>query len=295
MPGTCTSRRALRRLAAITAAGAALVTLAAPAAAAADSASASVGSSQVTCTSRQPKLAARLSQDIADALRGSRGSSALALYDRPTDTSCTFRGDATFDSASVVKVTVLGALLRKATAEHRGLTPAEVDLTTAMITKSDNDATSALWREVGHKDIQRFLSLAGMWHTVPGPQGLWGHTQITADDQLQLLRILTSDNSVLDRNARSYVLGLMNRVIPDQRWGVPAGVSGTATVHVKNGWLPRATNGWRVHSIGAFTGGGHDYAIVVLSHDNRSMKEGIATIESAAGVINRDLPPPPTA
>lgn len=292
MPGMRISSCALRRLAAITAAGAALAALAAPSAAAADSASAPVGGSQVTCTSRHPRLAARLSQDIADALRGRQGSSALAVYDRPTETSCTFRGDATFDSASVVKVTVLGALLHKVTAEHRALTSTEVDLTTAMITKSDNDATSALWREVGHTDIQRFLSLAGMGHTVPGPEGLWGHTQITADDQLQLLRTLTSDNSVLDRNARSYVLGLMNRVVPDQRWGVPAGASGTATVHVKNGWLPRATNGWRIHSIGAFTGGGHDYGIVVLSHGNRSMKEGIATIEGAAGVINRDLSTP---
>ena len=30
-------------------------------------------------------------------------------------------------------------------------------------------------------------------------------------------------------------------------------------MHVKNGWLSRATHGWRVNSVGAFTGHGHDY------------------------------------
>jgi beta-lactamase class A len=287
------TRRVRQGLATVIAAGTAVVALAATAPAATSTAGASVGSSQVTCTSRQPGLAARLSQDVAGALRGRQGASALALYDRPTATSCAFRDDARFDSASVVKVTVLGALLRKAGEEHRTLTPHEVDLTTAMITKSDNNATSVLWQQVGHQGIQHFLSLAGMRDTVPAPDGNWGLTQITAADQLTLLRLLTSANPVLDQNARAYALGLMSRVVPDQRWGVTAGAPDTATAHLKNGWLPRATNGWRVHSVGVFTGGGHDYGIVVLSDGNRSMNDGIATIEGAARVINRDLASPP--
>lgn len=76
--------------------------------------------------------------------------------------------------------------------------------------------------------------------------------------------------------------------------GVSAGAPGTATVHLKNGWLPRATNGWRVHSIGAFTGGGHEYEIVVLSHGNRTMNDGVATVEGASRIINRDLNAPKT-
>ncbi|WP_327328615.1 class A beta-lactamase-related serine hydrolase [Streptomyces sp. NBC_01210] len=297
MLGTHISRRARRGLATALVVGTTLAALATAAPAEASTAGATVGGAQVTCTSRLPGLAGRLSKDIAGALHGRQGASALALYDRTTATSCTYKADATFDSASVVKATVLGALLRLAMEEHRSLTPHEVDLTTAMITKSDNDATSALWRQIGPKGIQHFLTLAGMRDTVAGPKGYWGRTQITASDELKLLRLLTSDNSVLDRNARTYALGLMNRVVPDQRWGVSAGAPGSATVHLKNGWLPRATKGWRVHSIGAFTGGGHEYAIVVLSHGNRSMNDGIATIEGAARIINRDLtlPKVPTA
>jgi beta-lactamase class A len=173
--------------------------------------------------------------------------------------------------------------------QHRALTAREVELTTAMITKSDNDATNTLWHQIGHTGIQHFLTLAGMGDTVPGPKGYWGHTQVTAADQLKLLRLLTSDNSVLDRHARTYALRLMNRVVPEQRWGTPAGAPATATVQVKNGWLPRDTHGWRVHSVGVFTGGGHDYGMVVLSQDNRTMDDGVATVEGAARAVNRDL------
>ncbi|MER5826656.1 serine hydrolase, partial [Streptomyces mirabilis] len=248
-----------------------------------------VGGSQVKCTSQRPGLAARLSKDIAGALHGRDHAAALALYDRATGTSCDFRADTAFDSASVVKVTILGALLRQSMEQHRALTAHEVELTTAMITKSDNDATNALWHQIGHAGIQHFLTLAGMGDTVPGPKDYWGHTQVTAEDQLRLLRLLTSDNSVLDRDARTYALRLMNRVVPEQRWGTPAGAPATATVQVKNGWLPRDTHGWRVHSVGVFTGGGHDYGLVVLSQDNRTMADGVTTVEGAAHAVNRDL------
>ncbi|MFH8734231.1 MULTISPECIES: serine hydrolase [unclassified Streptomyces] len=288
-------RRAKQGLAAALAAGSALTAFAAAApaqagaAAGTSSAATSVGGSPVRCTSHRPGLADRLERDIAASLHGHGKASALALYDRTTDTSCAFRADTAFDSASVVKVTILGALLRQVADENRHLTSREVDLTTAMITKSDNAATNALWHQIGHDGIQHFLNLAGMRDTVPGPKGAWGRTQITAGDQVKLLRLLTSETNVLGARSRSYALRLMNRVVPDQRWGTPAGAPGTATVHVKNGWLPRSTNGWRVHSVGVFTGGGHDYGMAVLSHDNRTMENGVATVERAARVINRDL------
>jgi Beta-lactamase class A len=229
MPDMHALRRARRGLAAAAAAGSALAALfaATPAQAstadATSEATATVGGSQVKCTSQRPGLAARLSKDIAGALHGRDHAAALALYDRATGTSCDFRADTAFDSASVVKVTILGALLRQSMEQHRALTAHEVELTTAMITKSDNDATNALWHQIGHAGIQHFLTLAGMGDTVPGPKGYWGHTQVTAEDQLRLLRLLTSDNSVLDRDARTYALRLMNRVVPEQRWGTPAG------------------------------------------------------------------------
>ena len=60
-------------------------------------------------------------------------------------------------------------------------------------------------------------------------------------------------------------------------------------MHVKNGWLPLATHGWRINSIGGFTGHGGDYSIVVLTQDNPTMAYGTATIEAIAQAINHDL------
>ncbi|MGX1757144.1 serine hydrolase [Streptomyces lydicus] len=289
MHGSRIATRTRRGLAAAVAAGALLTALTTATSASASTSSTPVGDSRVVCTSKKPGLAPTLSQDIADALHGRKGASALAIYDRPTRTRCEFKAGTHFDSASVVKVTVLGALLRQSQEAHRKLTPHEVKRTTAMITKSDNDATSALWHQIGPAGIKRFLSLAGMGHTVPGAGKAWGLTQVTAADQLTLMQLLTTDNAVLTAPSRGYALDLMHRVAPDQRWGVPAGAPATASVHVKNGWLPRDTGGWRVNSVGSFTGGGHDYGMAVLSTGSRTMDYGVDTVESAARVVHRDL------
>ncbi|MGY4969724.1 serine hydrolase [Streptomyces nigrescens] len=289
MHGSRISTSARRGLAAVVAAGSLLTVLTTATPASAGSASTPVGGSKVVCTSKKPGLAPALSQDIADALHGREGASALAVYDRRTRTHCEFKAGTHFDSASVVKVTVLAALLRQAEEAHRKLTPHEKRLATAMITKSDNKATTALWRRVGPAGIKHFLSLAGMRHTVPGTRGAWGLTQITAADQLTLMQLLTTDNRVLTAASRGYALDLMHRVVPDQRWGVPAGAPDPDAVHVKNGWLPRKTDGWRVNSVGTFNGSGNDYGMAVLSTGNHTMDDGVATVERAARVIHRDL------
>ena len=238
-----------------------------------------------------PALAARLTSDINAARRG-RSSTVAVRVDAPAKgVGCWLNDRSHFDSASVVKVTILGALLRKALDQHRYLTSTEAAEARAMITVSDNDAASALWAELGRSYLQHFLDLATMAQTVLGPGGYWGLTQITAYDQIKLLRLLLNPNPVLDTASRSYALRLMAQVIASQRWGVPAGAPASLTVHVKNGWLPRATHSWRIHSIGCFTGPGAGYSIVMLTQDNPTMAYGIATIEAIARAVNHDLNP----
>ena len=106
-----------------------------------------------------------------------------------------------------------------------------------------------------------------------------------------VLELLLNSNSVLDGSSRSLVLQLMAEVIPSQRWGVPAGAPTSLTVHVKNGWLPLAPYGWRINSIGCFTGRGGGYSIVVLTQDNPSMIYGIDTVQAVARAVNQDLNP----
>ncbi|RZU24752.1 serine hydrolase [Streptomyces sp. BK239] len=243
----------------------------------------------VSCTSAKAGLAAKLKKDITAALAGRAGTVAVGLYDRSTNTTCTLRASTAFDSASVVKVTVLSALLWDAQKTKRGLTARERTLATAMITKSDNASTTALWNQLGLTKIRGFLAAAKMTQTKPGANGYWGLTQITVTDEQKLLGLLTARNAVLLDSSRAYVLRLMGQVVASQRWGTPYGKPANVTLQVKNGWLSRATNGWRVHSLGTFKGGGHDYQITVLTQGNSTMNYGIATIQGVAKVIHRDL------
>ncbi|MFF3844622.1 serine hydrolase [Streptomyces sp. NPDC002328] len=243
----------------------------------------------VSCTSAKAGLAAKLQKDITAALAGRKGTVAVGVYDRTTNTTCGLRASTAFDSASVVKVTVLGALMWDAQKTKRGLTARERTLATAMITKSDNASTTALWNQLGLTKIKGFLAAAKMTQTKPGANGYWGLTQITVTDEQKLLRLLTAKNAVLLDSSRAYVNRLMGQVVAGQRWGTPYGKPANVTLQVKNGWLSRATNGWRVHSVGHFKGGGHDYHITVLTHGNSTMNYGIATIQGVAKVVHRDL------
>jgi beta-lactamase class A len=235
------------------------------------------------------ELASRLSGDIKAALAGRSDTVSVTVYDRVSGVICRLDEGYQYYSASVVKATILAALLRWHQETGKPLTTKEKQLATLMITQSDNDAASALWAEVGHARMQHFLDLAKMTETVLDPDGAWGLTLITARDELTLLRLLTKANSVLTDASRDYELGLMARVIPAQRWGVPAGAPPGVTVYVKNGWLPLASGGWHINSIGAFLGHGRDYMIVVLSNNNPTMAYGVATVEAVARVVHRDL------
>ncbi|MFF4355954.1 serine hydrolase [Streptomyces sp. NPDC001604] len=243
----------------------------------------------VSCTSSKAALATKLQKDITAALANRTGTVSVGLYDRSTNTTCSLRATSSYDSASAVKVTVLATLLWDAKKHNRYLTDTEASLAKAMITKSDNDATSKLWKQLGLTKIKGFLSAAAMTKTVPGANGYWGLTQINVTDEQKLLKLITAPNAVLSDNSRAYILKLMSQVISSQRWGTPYGAPSGVSVHVKNGWLQRSTHGWRVHSLGTFNGGGHDYMITVLTWGNSTMSYGINTIQGVAKVIHRDL------
>ena len=238
------------------------------------------------------KIAARMSRGLRSVLHRRASIVAIRVQDPYLGIGCWYRESRHFDSASAVKATILGALLRKAEAGHRALTTRERRLARLMITESDNGAATALWNDVGRYRLGRFLQLTGMRQTILGPTGYWGLTRITAHDELILLRHLLRPNPVLTKAARRYELHLMARVVPAQRWGVPAGVPGDFTVHVKNGWAPLAPfPGWFVNSIGCFTHAGQNYSVVVLTQGNPTMGYGVATVQDLAEVINRGLNP----
>lgn len=197
--------------------------------------------------------------------------------------------DAPYDTASIIKVDILAALLLQAQDAGRGLTQQERTQTEAMIERSDNDAASALWRQIGlAPGLEAANKRLGLSSTVGGPGGTWGLTRTTATDQIRLLRAVFADTGtssgiepVLAKTSRNYIRTLMTRIAAGQSWGVSAASdSGWA---LKNGWLQRSTTGlWDINSVGQVTSGTHHYLVAVLSDGNASMTGGIATVERAA-------------
>jgi beta-lactamase class A len=268
-----------------------LATGAAPDGTAAEAAtmtSAAAAAPLCTAPTAHAALAATLSRDISAAIRGRAGHIAIRVEDVRTGVECRYNEGSRSHSASVVKATILAALLYWRQRTHTSLTSKEKAEATIMIEQSDNNAATFLWNDVGHTRLQQFVSAATMTETQLDPGGFWGLSNITARDELQLMRLLTEPNQVLTNSSRGYQLNLMNHVISSQRWGVPAGAPRGLTVYVKNGWLNDPVR-WVINSIGAVAGHGRDYKMAVLTYGNPSEQYGINTVQAVATVANRDL------
>ncbi|WP_028796680.1 MULTISPECIES: serine hydrolase [Streptomyces] len=198
-------------------------------------------------------------------------------------------GDARFDTASIVKLDILAALLLRAEDAGRSLTAQERTYASAMIRDSDNASATALWKVIGQAGgLDAANERFGLTDTEGGDGLYWGLTQTTAADQLTLLRQVFGDDgtSELSAAARSYVQELMGRIAPGQDWGVSAaasgGVSGSGFA-LKNGWLPRTATGlWDINSVGRVTVEGRAYLVAVVSHGSTTKAKGVALVEAAA-------------
>ncbi|MFI9806945.1 serine hydrolase [Streptomyces sp. NPDC052301] len=192
-------------------------------------------------------------------------------------------GTAAFDTASIVKVDILAALLLQAQDADRRLTAAERVYATKMIESSDNASATALWHTIGRAaGLDAANRRFGLTETSGGDGELWGLTQTTAADQLVLLQQVFGKDSKLSAASRTYLQGLLKSVEADQQWGVSAAAEGNSWA-LKNGWLARSTTGlWDVNSIGRVTVDGSEYLVAVLSNGTTTLAQGIALVEAAA-------------
>ncbi|KUN01199.1 hypothetical protein AQI95_32535 [Streptomyces yokosukanensis] len=201
--------------------------------------------------------------------------------------------DGAYDTASIVKVDILAALLLQAQDAGRQLTDEERGHAEPMIKRSDNKAANALWRQIGQASgLEAANKRLGLTSTAGGPGLMWGLTRTTASDQVRLLRAVFDDAATtsspsgataLNAQSRAYVRTLMGQVVPEQTWGVSAaGVAGAPNA-LKNGWLQRTTSGlWDINSVGQVTVKGHRYLVAVLSNGSASMSDGVALVERTA-------------
>ncbi|MGW7267603.1 serine hydrolase [Streptomyces sp. NPDC054842] len=209
----------------------------------------------------------------------------LAVLDLESGESAAYR-DGTFDTASIVKVDILAALLLRAQDAGRRLTAAERTYAAAMIEHSDNASATALWGAIGGAaGLDAANERLGLTGTKAGDGGLWGLTRTTAADQLVLLRQVFGDDSELSDASRTYLRELMGSTAAGQDWGVSAAASPASGSDwaLKNGWLPRSSTGrWDINSIGRVTADGHDYLVAVLSDGNTTKERGVSLVEAAA-------------
>jgi hypothetical protein len=214
----------------------------------------------------------------------------VAVLDKKTGETYSYRGTERYETASVVKVQVLACLLLKAQDNDRDLTATELSLAKLMIRASDNNATTSLFGRLGRAPgISSCNKRLGLTQTKVS--GSWGLTRTTVKDQVKLLAKLVDSKGPLDADSRKLAFTLMSTVQSDQDWGVPAvGVTGEKTT-VKNGWLPRSTEGnrWIINTVGRVTGEDTDVSIAVLSHNHASMAGGIAVVEKAAKMTRQYL------
>jgi beta-lactamase class A len=209
----------------------------------------------------------------------------IAVYDATTGTTYAFNQAARFQTASIVKAQILGAVLHQAQTQRRPLTAVEQANLAAMIPRSDNHAATTLWHRLGGASgAAAFDRLVPMPATTPHPA--WGLTTTTAADNVRLLRAFAFPNATLTPHARAYGLSLMEHVVREQRWGVSAGVAPNAVAALKNGWLPRSDPAhWRVNSIGWVKGERRNYVVAVLTDHNPSMQYGIDTIQQLSRML----------
>ncbi|MEU8820308.1 serine hydrolase [Actinoplanes sp. NPDC048796] len=216
----------------------------------------------------------------------------VAVLDRKTGERFEFKGTEQFDTASVVKASILACTLLQAQDDDRKLTSGQRQLTAKSIRNSDNDATTQLFGALGKVEgLTACNKRLGLTQTAVN--SAWGLTRTTADDQVRLLAEFVDPKSPLSVNSRQYAFTLMTTVQEDQDWGVPVLARTGEVATVKNGWDTRdADNGlWAVNTIGRITSTDKktDVSVAVLSHNNQTYEDGIALVEKVAKLTRQYL------
>jgi hypothetical protein len=228
----------------------------------------------------EPDLDAVLAEAVGPVVAAGDGSVSVAVLDLESGRSASYGGAGrTYDTASIVKLDILAALLLRAQDEGREPTAAERTAAASMIGRSDNASATALWQTVGGAaGLDAANVRLGLSETTGA--SAWGLTQTTAQDQLALLAAVFGTDSPLDARSRAYATELLEGVVAGQDWGVSAAGDRPA---LKNGWLPRdATGLWDVNSVGRVTAGGRVYLVAVVSDGHATKEAGIALVEETA-------------
>jgi hypothetical protein len=235
-------------------------------------------------------LSTQLAASLRAAVGGHLGRLSVGVIDASTGATAWYHAGRKYDTASIVKVDILAALLYLDQRAGRPVTRTDAGLAAEMIHDRSDTAAARLWQAIGGRGMAVANGALLLRHTTLGPAGSWGMTRSTAADQLQLLEDLTAEKSALHSGARSYAVALLAGGIAAQRWGVAAAASPATAYAVSDGCRPDPRL-WLADSIGVIQRDGHELLIAVLSAGNRTQAEGTrvvrAAVMAAAKVIMR--------
>ena len=237
---------------------------------------------------RNPYPSARAVRSAQEFAAG-RGDVAFAVIDK----SVGMRGydpDLQFSSASVSKALLLAAELRRLDREGLPLDDETKSVLDPMITYSDNGAADTIYAQVGDGGLEEVARRAGMTNFEATP-GFWGGDQVTAAD---LARFFFRLEANLPGPHRAYAKGLLARITPVERWGIPQAIGHGWSVWFKGGWRPadeEGTSGAVTHQAALLVHrGGERVALAILTDETPGDSTGYAAIE---GVTERLLAKPP--
>lgn len=218
----------------------------------------------------------------------------VAAAETRSGRSFTWGADTTIETASIAKADILATLLLQLQDRGRRPSSSQLALADAMIRRSDHEAAWTLFRQVGLAEGMEAANRRLGLRSTECFDYSWGLTRTTARDQLRFLAAISAAGtraSPLDASSGSVLLGLMEDVIAEQRWGISAAARPRERVFLKNGWLSRSTLGqrWIVNSIGRVTGPSVDLRLAVLSQKAPSQGRGIEVVEEAAVLTRRHL------
>lgn len=179
------------------------------------------------------------------------------------------------NSASVVKVMFMVALLREPEVRHDALTSGEKGLIGPMIKRSDNDTATAIYNRVGEGALYDLARDADMPHFTTQP--LWGLSTITPKEQARFFYHL---ERFIPKRHRAYAMNLLTKIVPSQRWGIPPAAPNGWALHFKGGWSGRPN--WRINQVMLLRKPPRRFSVAILTRDQPSKNYGEDSIEGVA-------------
>ena len=217
-----------------------------------------------------------------DWISGRDGDVAFAVVDTNGEPAGGYRQHEPFQLASLSKAILLVASLRDDSTPDA----ATEGTLTRMITESDNAAAYAIYAQVGAKGMREVAKAAGMRDYEQGSG--WLDTRSSAWDQARLFSQL---EALVPGPGRGLARRLLSKVIPIQRWGIPAAAGPEGwTSYFKGGWL--GMDNKLMIQAAWLEKGKKTWALAVMSDENPTRSYGWDTEKGVTGLLLGQEPTP---